>query len=118
NDTINTISPWHLEHVLDLYSVANSVTHCDRAIVCISASIPGVNKSIGWTLADYERHINSWSGNHHVSHTISLVAQGVGGVLANLINIHSAGPNQIAIAGAPNPPNLVAESARRFIGLV
>ena len=112
-----TTSPSHLRNLLDLYSVDNEPYSCTRAIICISASITPRKRPVGWTLADYERVINGGGlVGHNVTHTISLIKDGT--QHNKLININAAGLNQIAIAGAPNPPNLVAEAARRFIGLV
>ncbi len=109
----NTVAPGHLREVLDKYGAAPIESHCTKAILCISTTPAGPC----WNIADYEQVINAGGlGGHNVTHTISLIKGGT--PRTQLININSAGLNQIAIAGAPNPPNLVAEAARRFIGLV
>ena len=94
--SINTIAPWHLKDLLDLYDVMGTTTHCARAILCINASI----RAKGWTLLDYENEINNIGlGSHSVTHTISLFNG----------NLAKHGPQLINISPAPHlgiPPAL------------
>ena len=117
---IDTVAPWQLRQLLDLYDQRGTSTLCVRAILCINASV----SERGWTVQDYQDEINNVGlGSHSVSHTISLFNGNYTGHGHQLINISGASHLAISQTGrpkrgpAPLTPAAVEAQARAHIHL-